>query len=86
MRQFSKISIAIDNAHTTPQRALNCRPGLGGLNQVDEHINSEYVRIPFNYINTLEHSPPPLTLWGFRVFCFRLQDPFLNNYDYTIPQ
>ncbi len=25
--------IAIDNAHTLPQRALDCRPGLGGLNQ-----------------------------------------------------
>ncbi len=26
--------MAIDNAHTAPQRALDCRPGLGGLNQV----------------------------------------------------
>ncbi len=24
----------IDNVHTVPQRALDCRPGLGGLNQV----------------------------------------------------
>ncbi len=34
MGQFSKIP-AIDNAHTAPQRALVCGPGLGGLNQVD---------------------------------------------------
>ncbi len=30
MGQFSKVLLAIDNA----QRALDCRPGLGGLNQV----------------------------------------------------
>ncbi len=35
MGQFSKVlSIAFDNAHTTPQRALDCGPGLGGLNHV----------------------------------------------------
>ncbi len=27
-------TIAIDNAHTVPQRALDCGSGLGGLNQV----------------------------------------------------
>ncbi len=32
MGQF--ITIAIDNAHTVPQMALDCGPGLGGLNQV----------------------------------------------------
>ncbi len=31
MGQFSK---AIDNAHTAPQRDLDCGPGLGWLNQV----------------------------------------------------
>ncbi len=31
MGQFSKSTIAIDNAHTVPQRALDCGPGLGGL-------------------------------------------------------
>ncbi len=29
MGQFSKV--AIDNVHTVPQRALDCRPGLGVL-------------------------------------------------------
>ncbi len=29
MGQFSKVFLAIDNAHTVPQRALDCRPGLG---------------------------------------------------------
>ncbi len=33
MGQFSKV-LVIDNAHTAPQRAPDCRPGLGGLNQV----------------------------------------------------
>ncbi len=34
MGQFSKVLLAIDNAHTVPQRALDCGPGLGGLKQV----------------------------------------------------
>ncbi len=34
MGQFSKVLLAIGNAHTVPQRALDCGPGLGGLNQV----------------------------------------------------
>ncbi len=34
MGQFRKVLLAIDKAHTVPQRALDCRPGLGGLNQV----------------------------------------------------
>ncbi len=33
MSQFSS-TIAIDNAHTVPQRVLDCRPGIGELNQV----------------------------------------------------
>ncbi len=33
MVQFSKVLLAIDNVDRTPQRALDCRPGLGGLNQ-----------------------------------------------------
>ncbi len=36
MDQFSKVLIAIYNAHTVPQRVLDCGPGLGGLNQVCE--------------------------------------------------
>ncbi len=31
MGQFSKVLLSIDNAHTVQQRALDCRPGLGGL-------------------------------------------------------
>ncbi len=34
MDQFSKILLSIDNAHTVPQRVLECRPGIGGLSQV----------------------------------------------------
>ncbi len=34
MGQFSNVLLAIDKEHTVPQRALDCRPGLGGLNQV----------------------------------------------------
>ncbi len=28
------VLLAIDNEHTIPHRALDCRPGLGGLDQV----------------------------------------------------
>ncbi len=34
MGQFCKVPLAIDNAHIVPLRALDIRPGLGGLNQV----------------------------------------------------
>ncbi len=34
MGQFSKVLLAIDNAHIAPHRALDCTLGLGGLNQV----------------------------------------------------
>ncbi len=34
MGQFSNVLLAIDKAHTVPQRGLYCQPGLGGLNQV----------------------------------------------------
>ncbi len=34
MGKFRKILLAIDKAHTVQHRALDCRPVLGGLNQV----------------------------------------------------
>ncbi len=34
MDQFCKVILAIDNAHTVTQWALDCVPGLGGLNLV----------------------------------------------------
>ncbi len=34
MGQFRKVLLAIDKVHTVPQRALDCRLCLGGLNQV----------------------------------------------------
>ncbi len=34
MGQSSKVLLAIDKAHTVPQWAMDCRPALGGLNQV----------------------------------------------------
>ncbi len=36
MDQLSKVLLAIYKAHAVPQRALDCRPGLGGLNKVSE--------------------------------------------------
>ncbi len=33
MGQFSKVLLAIDHVHTVLQRALDCGPGLGGLNK-----------------------------------------------------
>ncbi len=39
MGQFSKVLLAIDNVHTVPHRALDCGPGLGGLNQVSGPIH-----------------------------------------------
>ncbi len=44
MCQFS--TIVIDSAHTVPQRALGCRPGLGGISQL--HVKSncgKYINI-----------------------------------------
>ncbi len=35
MDQLANVLWAIDKAHIVPQRALDCAPGLGGLNQVD---------------------------------------------------
>ncbi len=32
--QLVNVILAIDKVHTVPQRTLECRPGLGGLNQV----------------------------------------------------
>ncbi len=37
MGQFSRVLLAIDNAHTVPQRALDCEPGLGGLRCLIDH-------------------------------------------------
>ncbi len=34
MGQFSYVLLTIDKANTVSQRVLDCRPGLGGLNQV----------------------------------------------------
>ncbi len=34
MGQFSHVLLAIDKAHIVTQRAMDCRPDLGGLNQV----------------------------------------------------
>ncbi len=34
MGQLINVLLAIEKAHTVPQRALYCRLGLGGLNQV----------------------------------------------------
>ncbi len=32
MDQFVNVHLAIDKVNTIPQRALDCRPGFGGLN------------------------------------------------------
>ncbi len=34
MVQFSKVLLVINKVHTVLQGALDCGPGLGGLNQV----------------------------------------------------
>ncbi len=39
MGQFSSVLLAIDNAYTVPQKALDCVLGLGGLNQIYEPIH-----------------------------------------------
>ncbi len=38
MGQFSKVLLAIDKAHTLPQRALDSELGLGGLNRSVKQI------------------------------------------------
>ncbi len=34
MKQLMYVQLTIDKIHTAPQKALDCGPGLGGLNQV----------------------------------------------------
>ncbi len=44
MCQFSKVLLPIDKVHTVPQNALDCGPGLGGLNQVyGPNVSAIYV-------------------------------------------
>ncbi len=47
MGQFSQALLAIDNAHTVPQRALDCRLGLAGLNEV----NGPTIPLPLLRVN-----------------------------------
>ncbi len=43
MGQFRQVLLAIDSAHTVPQRALNCRPG----NNNKKHFFIKQFNIPF---------------------------------------
>ncbi len=36
MDQLANVQLAIDKEHAVPHMALDCEPGLGGLNQVNE--------------------------------------------------
>ncbi len=53
MGQFNNVLLAIDKAHTEPQRALDYGPGLGGLNQVygPDHCTPSVYSIYGKYIN-----------------------------------
>ncbi len=46
MGQFSKVLLAIDNVHTSPQKAMDCKPGLGRLKHV-------LVRLVYKFQNQL---------------------------------
>ncbi len=53
MGQFSKVLLAIDNAHTVPQRALNCGPGIGGLTRfMGPTVPLPLFRVPVASIST----------------------------------
>ncbi len=41
MYQPMNVMLTIDKVHTAPQRTLNCRPGLGGLNQAYMTLSSK---------------------------------------------
>ncbi len=45
MSQYNKVLLAIDNAHTVPQRALNCGPGLGWMVLFDMEDDKERNKI-----------------------------------------
>ncbi len=49
MGQFSKVLLAIDNAHKVPQRSLDCGLGIGGLN----HVMSPTVPLPLFRVSLL---------------------------------
>ncbi len=53
MGQFSNVLLAIDKAHTVPQRLMDCGPGLGGLNQLNglNHPTLSVKSICGKYIN-----------------------------------
>ncbi len=53
MGQFSNVLLAIDEAHTVPEMALECRLGIGGLNQVygPNHPTPSVKSICGKYIN-----------------------------------
>ncbi len=42
MRQLVHVLLAIGKAHTVPQRALDCRPGLSGLKHIIKPIVIEF--------------------------------------------
>ncbi len=47
MDQLMNVIITIDKVHTTAQRVLDCRPGLGGLTQVygPNHPTPTYMHV-----------------------------------------
>ncbi len=52
MDQLINVILTIDKVHTTPQRALDCRPGLCGLNQVmNPTVSLPLLRVYVEYIN-----------------------------------
>ncbi len=50
MSQFSKVLLAIDNAHPVPQRALDCSPGLCGLPSPPTPLPYYHVEGAGNYL------------------------------------
>ncbi len=56
MGQFSTVLLATDKVHTVPQRALDGRPGLGGLNQV---YGPEHPSTIHTVLRIIAPPPPP---------------------------
>ncbi len=70
MDQSVNIPLAIDKAHTVPQRALTCRPGLGGLNKfLGPTVSFPLLRV---YVASITTSLPDVQIGVSLIFYWQL--------------
>ncbi len=64
---MGQLLLAIDKVHKVPHRALDCRPGLGGLIYIIMYHKStfpnEYLFKPYELILFIIHFPVPVVIY-----------------------